>query len=793
MVNNSNLRDVNIWRLKLGLLPVYMFGEESQDNRFVLLNGNRGNFCLDLTEDRLGSEARGRAWSSNVGHYVALVNDHVEVQRWDQTSQSAAQFSARSVLGDLERFHAYLEKDQPRSDLSVVSHAIRVFRSLRGALGKDVDGPTSLKAFLYLLACVTEGVDRGDIRLKKWGLDSKALSTANFVRDSLWEALADELRRERPVESLTPNLTLMLRHASGQVFQEAHYEAIFVSQQQFLFEGFAPAPVALGKRGKGIGLHFTPPALARTLVEEALSIREIPQNSLSIFDPACGSGEFLRETLRQLKIRGYKGKIKILGYDVSSAACDMARFVLAWEARGYEDQVTITIKRTDSLSGEEGWPRDVHLTIMNPPFVSWQDMEDEQRTKVQEILGPLSTKRPDLSSAFVWKATSSLGKRGVLASILPASFLDGTSTEPIRREMAETLSTRLVARLGSHMLFPAAMIDAALYIGAAGGDSREPAVAFWADYRPTSTSAGLRALRKIRYNLLQNVYPVTQEGYSIYLNPELNENTKSWAPRPYKSWQLFHSFDSLPKVKDIFDVKQGALTGLNTAFILSKEDLQHLPKKERAYFRLAVLNKSIKYGYLLDSFYVFYPYGEFAIDSEEELEKSVGMFYREVLLPNKKKLVKRELLNPSKWWELTRHRTWQVAPTPKLVSTYFGDAGSFAWDSAGDFVVVQGYGWVLKPAKKMAYITEELGLAYLAILNSSLFSELLSAASNHVGGGQWNLSKRFVNEIAMPNLLDRKFDPTFIRDLSAMGSRIHAGQAVDDSKLETLVNLAYRT
>jgi len=36
---------------------------------------------------------------------------------------------------------------------------------------------------------------------------------------------------------------------------------------------------------------------------------------LKIFDPACGSSEFLIEALKQLKENKYNGEIKVIGWD----------------------------------------------------------------------------------------------------------------------------------------------------------------------------------------------------------------------------------------------------------------------------------------------------------------------------------------------------------------------------------------------------------------------------------------------------------------------------------------------
>jgi hypothetical protein len=786
----ERLKRLDLWRIGLGLYPFPLFSGGLQNDQFVLLNGNRGNFCLDLRNEPLSDESRNTAWSSNVGHYVSLVDGFVEVQRWDQKPQAIERYNNETVLRDLEKFHSHLQKDEPRREFSVISHSLRVFRSLRTALGSSTDGPNSLKAFLYLLAMVTDNVERGHVETNRWGLDPTAVEVANIIRKDYWDALVSELIIGRPLEGLTPIPTLVLRHASGQLFQEAHYEAVAIPQEQLMLRGFSPPPITIGKRYKGFGLHFTPSALARTLVEEALnSIETLPQ-SIIVFDPACGSGEFLREALRQLRIKNYNGKIRLVGWDVSAAACDMANFLLSWERRGNERQVELTIECRDSVLTEL-WPKDVNVVVMNPPFLSWQDMNPEQKQTITRLLGNLARKRPDLSSAFVLRAASTLADKGVLAAILPASFLDGESAGPVRKRLGETLETTLVGRLGSHQLFMSATVDAALYVSCAGEPRRDSPLAFWADHRPQSASAGLRALRKVRNSGRQDVLPFLERGFSIYQNSELGRGEESWAPRPYEAWKLLTTLRSLTKVQDSFDVRQGIRTGLNKAFVLSKDQWQALPKRERLYFRPAVLNESIRDGFLDDAGYVFFPYGEHEIRTESELRSDLNHYYERFLLPNKEELSERVSRGAAQWWELSRRRPWQETQEPKIVSTYFGDAGSFAWDSTGSFVVVQGHAWIHKVTRQFEQLPRKIGLAYLPILNSDIFSKLLSATSNHVGGGQWNLSKRFVKYVPLPNLLREDVGSTLIAELTMLGRDIHSGQPFNPEKREELVTAAY--
>jgi len=760
----ANLKSIETWRAELGLLPVPLFGEGQESRSYILLNGARGNFCLNLDGRLPDAQSRNEAWSSNVGHYVTLHEETVYIQRWD--SKLMQTITLADVVLHLERFHRALEEDVPTTELSVIAHALRVFRTLRAALGEKYNGSQALKAFLYLLAAAVDRSERQGVSSSRWELDPAAQEIASSLTDGDWNNLFADLTEGHRLEHLRPDLRLTLRHASGVLFQEAHYAAVFESLGQMPLPGLSPSPVGVKKETAAVGLHFTPPAIARTLVEESLAAYGELPDCLQIFDPACGSGEFLRETLRQLRLRGYAGAVRLIGFDLSPTACDMARFTLAWETREGEDRVNIEIRCCDALRKDTQWPASADLILMNPPFQSWRDMVPERQEVVRRILGEHSRLRPDLSTAFLWRAAMSLGEHAVLGSVLPASFLDGASFRSLRADLGERLAARLVARLGSHGLFQGARIDASFYVAGRGLEDSPP-LALWADHRSSSSSAVLRTLRRARM-IGQVSSPLVQDGFSIYPNSELGKGSGSWAPRPYQEWQLLRQVQSLPNVAAQFEVRQGTITGNNRAFLLDKAEWLQLDETERKFFRPCVLNESVRGGRLRDDVFVFYPYGVYQIESEEELRHAVPTFYRTCLAPAEEELRSRSRIRSDQWWVLSEHRAWQVRSTVKLVSTYFGDAGSFAWDEDGEYVVVQGYGWIPNDRRKAK---RSFWLAWLALLNSSFFSSLLAATSNHLGGGQWNLSKRFVEPIPLPNLTE--INSQLFADLAEIGVTIH--------------------
>ena len=89
--------------------------------------------------------------------------------------------------------------------------------------------------------------------------------------------------------------------------------------------------------------------------------------------------------------------------------------------------------------------------------------------------------------------------------------------------------------------------------------------------------------------------------------------------------------------------------------------------------------------------------------------------------------------------------------------------------------------------------TEQTYYAYLAIMCSSLFNDLLAIFSKQIAGGEWwDLSKRYVQNIPIPNFsLEAVFTSGEFIQLSKYGSDLSKGLDVEDLQLTTVVRTLY--
>ena len=758
-----DITDTPDWALRYGLAQSPLFERSEIDvsgEHSVLLDGGYGSFALSVSTEHLWSNFRTPAdwsWSSNLPHHVTITGREVAVVRWDKGHVET--FTLASVERQWEAFYQYLTTDLVKSNQRVIEHMLGIFRSMRSLLTTSgVDDDLSIEAFLALLSRAI-GARGGST------IAGAIQSEGDLVLRSLAPDRVDRLLgvlQAPNAAGLTAHPALAVRHAGSDIFQEAHFELVRAHGAD-LFGYSQPAESARVTRG---GAHFTPAALARTVVEQTLA--HLPdlksRRVLTVLDPACGSGGFLHEALRTLRRMRYTGQIRLVGRDSSRPAVAMARFVLAnaladWPPDGgFEVDVLQTNSLITPLPSAD-------IILMNPPFISWLALTTEQREHMRSVLGSLATGRGDYSMAFVTHALEALSPKGVIGTLLPSSLLALSAASKWRESLLERAEIRFLAALGEYGLFPYAQVQVAVAVLAkdtSPDDSRESVAVLVADNDHRATGNALRALRQATVN--HDVLP-EGAGWRMFQVPvrELRRRP-TWRLVPPRAeaaiGRLFDAGDALP-AGDLFDIRQGVRTGLNRAFLLSVGQRTALPPREQKWFRPAVTNKALTQGRIVPDRFVFYPYDEngLVIDSEAQLVYELPEYFKAHLAPNRSQLLQRlSLRGRTDWWGLSWHRPWMLTTGPRVVSKFFGGAGGFATDLEATHVVVQGYAWLPRWEVPMDINEdegepfEELLDTYAAIMNSSPFQRLLRVFSPYVAGGQFDLGPKYVRHVPLPNI-----------------------------------------
>jgi len=758
---------VHNWSQRFGLAraPLFEAGEtQLPGEHVVLLDGGYGSFALSDCDEELWRTVDPAAWiwSSDVAHHVAVTRSKVGVIRWDRP-QDPKVYERRIVEDGLERFYTYLLDDRLRSNKSVVEHLLGLFRRLR-SLGHGAGLPDAhaTDIFTATLATMVAG-DEARETPELFGVTPGAFILCDRLDGQRLSAVVEDLARASGSLSqlrLLPALTI--RHAAGLLFQEAHFELLRAPESLDLF-GLIGAP-EVKERSRG-GTHFTPPALARTVVEQALAV--LPNLStrteLTLCDPTCGSGAFLHEALRALRRSGFNGRLNLIGHDLSPAAIAMARFVLHaslrdWSPKGGMDLI---LSPGDSL-GDLGIPA-ADVIVMNPPFIAFGAQTPLQREQLRAATGPAGAARGDYSMAFILRALEALRSEGVLGALFPASLLSLQAASGWRGRLADAGEIRLLASIGDFGLFTHALVQVACtVIRKSQTASAHEVTALVTGNEPRATGEAFRWLRK-----LGSVPPATaiaEESWTLFPVSSATLKARStWRlPSPGAERVLRAlSETELPTVADLFEVGQGVQTGLNEALLLTAEEWSALPPKERRYFRAVTMTDSIQSGRMVKPYRLFFPHSSEGpiFDQEADLKSAVPTFYRRYLEPNRQRLSRRATIVRSRrsdWWGLMHWRDWSFGKQPRIISKFFGGEGAFFGDYDASYIPVMGHIWLPKsdliPTEKDELPITQLLAAYVALFNSQTFVKLLSFYSPHVAGGQFDLSARHVAHIPTPDL-----------------------------------------
>jgi hypothetical protein len=805
---------------------------EVRGEHAVLLDGVAASFHITASDDPAAalSDTNLRwAWSSNLTHSVAVdkARNVLFLRRWDDRDAVRKFALPERPKGATELLNQ-MRAAGPARGADVVLHMLRAFRALRNLSVQD-DPLLALQLFnLSLIAA--EAVERGlidrDVVLRTSSTFASLLADlrSSGVNETLINATGvaatdgdaqlsapatvfDYFIAPEPQQQYVLVPSLLMRHASGQLYQEAHL-VLEREHRQLLFPGFAASTGGVSTRRD---VRFTPATLARTLIEEAfraVSIGGVLPTEFSVLDPACGSGVFLLEAIRELISRRYTGSVHLRGFDISPLSVAMARFCLAHavhDARDAGFTVTATVEVRNALAEDWG-PADVIL--MNPPFVPWENMDATDQAAVRDVLGPVARGRADKAMAFVLRAVQTIRPAGAVASVLPAALLETTSGEPWREALTEQSELLFVGRFEGFGYFRASMVEPAFIVlrrrAIDAGPASDVAVLI---ARETAEDEALRALRLFRRG--DSTTSESDKTWELFAATPASFAPVSWMPRAHSEQQLLEVLANrnVHHVGDLFDVRQGARTGANDIFVLSRKELRELPRSEQQFFRPAAGNSTIREGRLLENEYVFYPYSSAGLlmKSEDDLAARLPHYYAQRLRPAKEKLERRAKVAPAFWWKLTWELEWQHVSSPKLVSTYFGDRGSFAYDDDGRFVVVQGHSWIWKRdavvmvdpvdpdnSVNVGFHDTPLPWAYLALLNSQLFERLLGTVCPRVQGGQFNLSPRFVTQAYLPDLFDELSVPAdVVAELGRVGQRMHSGKPHSAADLEETAARAF--
>lgn len=497
------------------------------------------------------------------------------------------------------------------------------------------------------------------------------------------------------------------------------------------------------------------------------------------------------EALKQLKNKDYRGQVTIHGWDVSDIAISTSRFLLQYEKNTiWQDKLNFDIHIVDD-SLMRVWDSNYDLILMNPPFVSWELLDQSSKESVSETLRDMNLprKKPNQASAFFYKAAKSLNENGILGCVLPTSLFVFDNYSNLRTHIESDFTLDLIAKLGNYV-FEGALTDVGLFVGQKPNNRLIPPQLIWCNNEKGVVNLALRDLRKMTANN-NNTSIVNEKKYSIYTPPKFPILSNSWKIISYRESKFVIDLEialkeqRLVELKNIFTVKQGIRSGGNTIFEVSINDYVDMPEREKILYRRSINNDTIKNGKLHLVNYIWYPYNSNGLifETESELEQEAPVSF-EKLHRNIEVLASRKSIRADRWWTLSRHRKWLEIKEPRLYSTEHGNSNSFAFDEEGCFVAERSNAWI--PKRKFENNDYYF---YLAFFSSNIFDKLISIYNKQLPGDNiyYDLGAKYSNKIPIPDVHKCK-DSTVYFDLSNLGRLImEDGNIFYKSKIDELL------
>lgn len=223
---------------------------------------------------------------------------------------------------------------------------------------------------------------------------------------------------------------------------------------------------------------YTPPFLARLMLEEALSLDRmdrLEERNEIVFDPSCGSGVFLVEAFKRLVLHWRKNNgwenpsVAVLrklmqrvgGTDVDPYAVELAAFSLCLamceelpkEAIFKERKLFPTLKGKTLIEAcffkqarENKLPRNIGVAVGNPPFGSASNVGTTKQAYAEYLADHGEKSLPDRQSAYLFMhhCMGALVPDGLSCLIQKDNFLYNRRSIGFRRAIFERWDVRQI-------------------------------------------------------------------------------------------------------------------------------------------------------------------------------------------------------------------------------------------------------------------------------------------------------------------------------------------------------------
>lgn len=506
--------------------------------------------------------------------------------------------------------------------------------------------------------------------------------------------------------------------------------------------------------------------------------------TLTILDPACGSGAFLNQALDFLiNEHRYIDELKanllgvpmvlsdientvleknIFGVDVNEESVEIAKLSL-WlrtaQPRRKLNILTNNIKcgnsliDTKSVAGEKAFNWQLEfpevfvkggfdVVIGNPPYVRVQGLKEHyfEHTVYYEKKYRAATGNYDIYALFMEKSYELLNKQGHVSFILPHKFLISDFGIGIREHFVENNSVNEIIHFGANLVFQ----DATTYTCIINLSKTNKEKIKFKQINPSEL------FNESSFNEL-NYSKLTSEQW-ILSDSKISKVLDKISKQPIQLKDTFNRFvQGIITGKDIVYCVKGKVEN-NYLIVNDENGNKHFLENEilKPHLRGEDVNK---YRFLENKEWLIFPYvlinGKAELLSQEILQTKYPNTWNylkvyETILRNREN----GKFDNDSWYQYSRNQAISVLEQPKIITPEVCFGGSMTLDENNYYHNSKCHTLLLNNESNYTY------KSILPILNSSLFWFYLSNTGNVLRGGYIGVKRKVLEPFSIPKSIN---------------------------------------
>ena len=663
-----------------------------------------------------------------------------------------------ALLGTISTWKEILHLEVPSATgaISALFNAIILARAVEdfdARLGKVVSSRSLLQRVKMPGASIGEAIDQ--LILERTGshvssrlFDKSTLEPFSLLSTSSRIRLIEAFYRHEAIP-YDYDFSVMSKYALSRLYER--YMLVMRDDASVQLPMFSLVPEEEWNRQ--LGGVYTPQYIASFFARYLRSRMPTKQFiSSTIADPACGSGVFLRSVMEQ-KLLASDTPLEeatpqvlhsLFGVDIDRnavAAASLSLALLHLAARGKLPE-DVPIVQGDSLEyfvcpveSDEKYD----AVIVNPPFVRIELQSNDVRQAVAQHANIAASGKLDMYLAFLALSIRALRPGGYGCFVVPQTFLTSDNLKSFRDWILEQAWVHVIADLSAIRVFRAGVYVVLIIVQRRNGsDDRIPPVSI------------IRCQRNVGLALdefLEGNYRRTS-SYSIFGTRRESLQRSTWTvPLPEEA-NLLDKLESMPRLKDIAVVRQGAITGADHVFVVDAHEVP--PGEEEIYTPL--LPERMIGRYALPSQTgkrVLYPYIGGVPVRTSKLKADFPVTW-ERLNRHRGELSSRRSapVDPDEWWRPSWPRPPNEILVPKIVGPRIFLMPRFGIDLSGRWIVNHS----LLVRCRSGQQDDELLLTLVAVLNSSVAAWFIDLNGRKRRHGYNEVSISLLRRIPIPDL-----------------------------------------